>query len=230
MTLMGRLTSDYSESKKCPDCGEVKPLVEFTLSRKNRDGRGTYCRLCFNERSRRHRERRAELEGREIRRRVAAPAGFKYCARCEQIKALEAFGRNRATRDGLTTYCRGCHNKVGREAKIRLYGGTREYHLRSRYGITGADFDAMVDAQGGKCAVCDHKPEHVDHDHKSGRVRGVLCFNCNQALGNVRDDVRVLDGLIRYLGNHRLSLLRLMPAESPVEDVVFEVACRHLSA
>jgi hypothetical protein len=82
---------------------------------------------------------------------------------------------------------------------MRLYGSTREYHLQQRYGITGAEVDAMIEAQGGTCAVCPGKPEHVDHDHKTGVVRGVLCFNCNQALGNVRDDPRVLRRLIDYL-------------------------------
>jgi Recombination endonuclease VII len=51
----------------------------------------------------------------------------------------------------------------------------------------------MLAAQGGVCAVCEKPdPEHFDHDHETGVVRGMLCFNCNQALGNARDDVEVL--------------------------------------
>jgi hypothetical protein len=61
----------------------------------------------------------------------------------------------------------------------------------------------MVAAQGGTCAVCPGASEHVDHDHATGRVRGVLCFLCNQAFGNTRDDVVVLHGLITYLERHR---------------------------
>ena len=60
----------------------------------------------------------------------------------------------------------------------------------------------MIEAQGGTCATCDAKPEHVDHDHRTGKVRGVLCFNCNQALGNVRDDPTTLQELTRYLRQH----------------------------
>jgi hypothetical protein len=154
---------------------------------------------------------------------------MKYCSRCESVLPLTKFGRNRSARDGLTTYCRPCHNAAGKEALQRA-GGSREYHLRRRYGITGADFDAMVEAQGGTCAVCDGKPEHVDHDHKSGLVRGVLCFNCNQALGNVRDDIVVLRGLIAYLDRHTRSLLRRPVGDSLLEDVVFEYLDRHRSA
>jgi hypothetical protein len=89
----------------------------------------------------------------------------------------------------------------------------------------------MVEAQCGTCAVCDAKPEHVDHDHKTGEVRGVLCFNCNQALGNVRDDPVVLQGLIDYLRRHRRKALSIVVDEySPADDVVFEYLGSHRSA
>jgi hypothetical protein len=113
---------------------------------------------------------------------------------------------------------------------MRLYGSTREYHLRRRYGITGADFDAMVEVQGGTCAVCDQKPEHVDHDHKTGKVRGILCFNCNQALGNVRDDPAVLQELINYLRRHRAQLIGPVDEYAPPEHVIFEVVYPHRAA
>jgi hypothetical protein len=58
----------------------------------------------------------------------------------------------------------------------------------------------MLAAQDGLCAGCGKPdPEHVDHDHATGAVRGMLCFNCNQALGNVRDSAHVLDQLRDYL-------------------------------
>jgi Recombination endonuclease VII len=224
------LTPDFSASKRCPDCGEIKSLSAFTLSKKNRDGRGTYCRPCFNKRSRAHREKVATSEGRTIRRRREVPAGQKYCPRCESVQPEGCFGKNRASRDGLTAYCRPCHNAVTRRNVERLHGNTRDYHLRRRYGITSADVDAMVEGQGGTCAVCDGKPEHVDHDHATGKVRGILCFNCNQALGNARDDVVVLQGLIDYLHRHRRSRLGLVHEASAIEGLFFEVVTRHRSA
>ena len=135
---------------------------------------------------------------------------MRYCPACEATKALDDFPRNRATRDGFATYCKPCHNARSRETRVRLYGGGREYHLRRRYGLTSADVEAMIEAQGGTCATCAAKPEHVDHDHATGKVRGVLCFNCNQALGNVRDDEMTLHRLARYLRRH-----------APVVDVRF---------
>lgn len=215
--------------KRCRDCGESKNLDDFTISKKNRDGHGTYCRACFNKRDRDYRERRAAAQGREVRRRREVPPDMKFCSRCDTIQPIESFGKNRSTQDGRTTYCKPCHNLAGRESRDRA-GGAREYHPRRRYGITGADFDAMVEAQGGTCAVCDGKPEHVDHDHKTGRVRGILCFNCNQALGNVRDDLTVLQGLMDYLRRHRLSLIGPVDEYSAAEAVIFECLARHRSA
>jgi hypothetical protein len=203
--------------KRCRDCGLEKPTLEFAPDRRRRDGLTSYCRECFAVRYRQHRERKAAKEGRSITTRRVAPQGKKWCPACEAFKSLDEFGRNKSSRDGLTAYCKPCHNRIGREAKQRLYGSTREYHLRRRYGITSADVDAMIEAQGGTCAVCPGKPEHVDHDHETGKVRGVLCFNCNQALGNVRDDPDVLHGLIAYLAKHGRK------AASPPRPVVVEM-------
>jgi hypothetical protein len=58
----------------------------------------------------------------------------------------------------------------------------------------------MIDRQGGYCIICFDKPaEHVDHDHKTGKVRGVLCFNCNGGLGQFGDNIGKLESAIEYL-------------------------------
>jgi hypothetical protein len=130
----------------------------------------------------------------------ATSPDVKWCPACQREKPRSEFGNNRATSDGRTAYCKPCHNAKGKETYTRLYGSTREYHLRRRYGIGVAEFDAMVEAQGGLCALCrDRKPEHVDHDHLTKKIRGVLCSCCNQGLGNFRDSVAALKAAIDYL-------------------------------
>ena len=81
----------------------------------------------------------------------------------------------------------------------------------ARYGVTIADVQALFEAQYGLCAVCGNpetciskrtgKPKmlHVDHDHETGKVRGLLCQDCNMALGHMREDVKRIEALLAYV-------------------------------
>ncbi len=85
-------------------------------------------------------------------------------------------------------------------------GGERTYHLRRRYGITADDADAMLEQQGGLCAICESAPaKHVDHDHATGTVRALLCFNCNGGLGQFKDEPDVLRAAAAYVEFHALA-------------------------
>jgi hypothetical protein len=123
---------------------------------------------------------------------------MKRCADCKQYKSYEEFPRNKNTKDGYHCYCKACNNARNYESRERLHGGSRHYHLKRRYGI-GAD-DEFVRQQGGVCAICGRAdPEHVDHDHETGDVRGILCFNCNGGLGQFRDSIDALVAAAAYL-------------------------------
>jgi len=83
------------------------------------------------------------------------------------------------------------------------YGRTRDRRagrLRQLYGLTREAFDAMVDAQGGRCRICGRNADLVvDHEHGSMLVRGLLCGTCNSALGLFGDDPVVIEAAARYL-------------------------------
>ncbi|WP_244876855.1 endonuclease VII domain-containing protein [Winogradskya consettensis] len=179
----------------------MKPLDQFCHSSKRPGGRGSYCKDCFNLRSKASYAKRVlKSKGREVRPAREVPDGHRYCADCDSIKLLADFPRNRADITGYATYCKPCHNARGKESKQRLHGGSREYHLRRRYGIGQAEFDELLAEQGGVCAICGvEDPQHLDHDHRTGWVRGILCFNCNGGLGQFRDDPVFLAGAIAYL-------------------------------
>lgn len=102
-------------------------------------------------------------------------------------------------------------NKEARAEARRAYHEANptlqtEWALRRRYGISLADFNALLEGQGGRCAICRTSTPPVrgwtvDHCHDSGRVRGVLCFNCNVAIGHLKDDPAVAEAAAQYLSD-----------------------------
>jgi Recombination endonuclease VII len=150
-----------------------------------------------------YRNRRA-AQGKAVRQPRELPAGFRVCPDCNTIKMLQDFPSNKKSTSGVGTYCKPCHNARSMETRQRLYGGGRHFHLKRRYGMGAEDVAALIEAQGGRCAICLAAPAvHVDHDHDhdhvTGRVRGVLCFNCNGGLGQFRDRTDVMRKAIDYL-------------------------------
>lgn len=74
--------------------------------------------------------------------------------------------------------------------------------IEQRYGINEATYNAMLEQQGFRCKCCDYQPGRklcIDHDHSTGKVRGLLCNDCNRALGFAKDDPKILHNLSLYL-------------------------------
>lgn len=81
----------------------------------------------------------------------------------------------------------------------------RSTKLRYRYGITLEEYNALLKAQSGLCAICTEElsgRKHLDHDHVSGRVRGILCQHCNRGLGGFRDKPEHLKQAALYIERH----------------------------
>lgn len=132
---------------------------------------------------------------------------MKKCAKCGMSKPEDQFPRNKNYADGRHCNCKTCHNAQVRESRRRLHGGSRHYHLKRRYGIGAADVAAMIEEQGGLCPICRKRPAvHVDHDHESNAVRGILCEMCNGGLGQFKDDVDRIRSAISYLERHATAL------------------------
>lgn len=192
--------------KRCRDCGEMKQVAEFWRRKKSPDGLALYCKACFSLRNARaYRDRQAQVgkRARPYRRYSAVPEGMKYCSGCAMVKPVAEFGSNRANKSGRADYCRPCHNAIMAEGKRRLHGSQRSYLLKLRYGITEEQVEERLARQGGICLIClSAKAVHVDHDHRTGVIRGLLCFSCNGALGQFADDPRRMRMAAAYLERH----------------------------
>ena len=127
----------------------------------------------------------------------------KRCATCQEDKSRTSFSPDGRKGDGLQGSCRQCRATTERSKRGKRDLRERQgHHFKARYGITVDDYDRLLGEQGGKCAVCGDTPEHrlhVDHDHDTGRVRGLLCTWCNKGLGAFRDNPDKLLGAAAYL-------------------------------
>jgi hypothetical protein len=87
---------------------------------------------------------------------------------------------------------------------------SRRAHLKRMFGITLEEYNTMLEEQNGVCGIC-KKPESygrasflsVDHCHNSETIRGLLCNNCNRAIGLLKDDIEVLENAVKYLKKHK---------------------------
>lgn len=166
------------EEKRCPKCSRTLSLSSFAADRNRADGLQAHCRKCVAEYGAAHYRRRQEARGKSVREKVDVPPGHKWCRTCGEIKPHSEWHRNATASDGLSTRCKACRAERGRAD-----------HLKRQYGMTEAEREALIEQQKGLCVICLEAPAvHVDHCHETGRVRGVLCFNCNSGIGKLGDD------------------------------------------
>ena len=129
----------------------------------------------------------------------------KVCSKCKQEKPYEEFYKQSKNKDGLKYRCSVCDREDSRIRGIRDPSVRRSRHLKSNYNITIKDFNKMLEEQEYCCAICGTKDPggngrfHVDHNHCTGKVRGLLCHHCNTSLGGFKDSIPNLQKAIEYL-------------------------------
>jgi hypothetical protein len=172
---------------RCPQCGETKPLDAFAPALVRR-GYGE-CRVCKNARNREYESRNRD--------KVAI-----------RVRAWNERNRDKVRARGLASYYRHHDERKAQarasyerpEAKLAKHSA----HVARRFGLSGIEYDAMLCTQGGGCAICRRPPKGsrrlaVDHDHETGRIRGLLCTLCNTALGRLGDTAASIESVLSYV-------------------------------
>lgn len=131
----------------------------------------------------------------------------KRCPSCKETKSKDLFYKSKTSTDGCQSYCKVCANfratSYARENKDKI--PTTGYSLKRRYGITSEDYSRMLEEQNYKCAICfidkcqSGRNFAVDHNHDTGKIRGLLCSACNMGLGNFKDSPELIKKAINYL-------------------------------
>jgi hypothetical protein len=97
------------------------------------------------------------------------------------------------------------------------------WSLKNYYGLSVSDYDAILQKQGGVCAICGNTEPRgrlvVDHNHGDGKVRGLLCHVCNRALGGFKDSRNLLLKAVKYLDHHEGSVVAPVMDMSAVSEV-----------
>lgn len=131
------------------------------------------------------------------------------CPKCRDTKEKKEFGKDSTIAKGISAWCKLC-KKVWR-AKWRKENPEKakamdfKNDLKKNYNITPEVYYKMIEDQNNSCACCGQSAEifkrglHVDHDHTTGRVRGLLCTECNPGLGYFQDSIERLEMAIKYL-------------------------------
>jgi hypothetical protein len=182
--------------KRCTKCGEIKSADSFTKTKATKDKLHSNCKLCRGVAKKLSRtlnlpkQLAKEAEYRERRREFLRTYHKDWCrANPEANKSHKQQWLER--------------NKEYKKLHYKTKG--REIYLEKTYGITEKDYQDMLLNQGGLCAICGTSPEnrnrslHVDHCHDSDQIRGLLCPDCNMAIGLLKDDKHILRNAIHYL-------------------------------
>lgn len=183
----------------CPDCGSLRTRAKGF--RRNGDvfERRHHCRDC----GRVYRtQSNVILRGKQVCRIRARELSEKEYTKCHRVLPIASFGKRNGDRDLYTSACKECANHTR-----RTNYGTRS--IQSQYGLTVEQYRELLDRQDGKCAICRNHdagkrfgrslPFCVDHCHKTGVIRGLLCHRCNLGIGNFDDDIDRLTAAVEYI-------------------------------
>ena len=131
----------------------------------------------------------------------------KTCSKCHQDKSLEDFTRQKRGRYGRMAQCKHCVTEYQREYNKTDAGkkSASNRKIRYRFGVSDEEWTKMFNEQNGCCKICGrHHTEFdrqlsVDHCHKTGKIRGLLCGSCNRAIGLLGDSKELLIKAANYL-------------------------------
>lgn len=132
---------------------------------------------------------------------------MKICNKCKKEKTIDQFFKDSQRIDGRSYSCKECSRSKyasrGKEYRKRNPNQRKNSQLKYEFGITLDEYNQMAEAQKGLCAICNQESVKrnldVDHDHSTGKIRGLLCGNCNKGIGLFKDSQDLLNKAVNYI-------------------------------
>ena len=136
---------------------------------------------------------------------------MEQCSKCRLQKPRDHFYKRNDRPIGITSACKECTK--ARVKKSWVPRQQSSYKLMAQYGLTIEDYETLLHKQKGVCAICKKeesaksnkgyiKSLAVDHCHSTGKVRGLLCQDCNLGIGKLKDNVDLVESALNYLKEH----------------------------
>jgi hypothetical protein len=130
--------------------------------------------------------------------------GAKFCLKCRvegPLCSIHNIRKKKVASKNGSWYCTSCDNEHQKARYAANQPSIREKRNAARYGLTVEQYRELLAKTDGKCSVCGdkHSGMHVDHSHRTGKVRGLLCKHCNLAIGHAKDSPARLRALAKYL-------------------------------
>jgi hypothetical protein len=177
------------DTKQCSKCKETKPLTSdhFYKQKNSPSGFGGYCKPCSKVVNKNWRD----TKGKTVFDKLEHSKTHRVCRDCLIAYPNKDMGYRHKKGWRWRSYCSSCGS-----------ARTREYNLKRIYGISSDDYESMLEAQNGVCWICQKSEDvklSVDHDHDTGKVRGLLCNRCNRGIGNFDDEPELLQRAVYYL-------------------------------
>jgi len=171
----------------CAGCGVSVEKPNSEIKRNLRLGRSLFCSKSCAVKTRFAEHRKTY---------VIPPE--KKCPHCHNTKPLMEFSPSATALSGRQSYCKTCNaTRIKTKGQQSKFKAMRKERM---YGITPEMEAALFIKQGGVCAICKSPPPlTVDHCHKTGRIRGLLCGSCNRGIGLLKDNIDILLQAARYL-------------------------------
>lgn len=139
----------------------------------------------------------------------------KICSKCNARKVIGQFNKDNSRKSLLASWCKQCRKWYRATNRKQISIIFRKYNLK-RYNITIEEYNILLKQQYYNCAICKKHSSNfkrnlgIDHNHKTGEIRGLLCNNCNRLLGNAKDSAKILKNAIEYInkGKEILNAIR----------------------
>lgn len=189
------------ELKFCKACEKSKSILEFHKKQEYPDKRYPRCKQCVKDKI-------------YLPDKTCIIDNKKECSKCGEIKDIFCFDKRINRKSGVQSACRKCRASYPKNACPKRI---REYDLLKTYGISTKDFEELLLSQNNCCAICNINQDElknnkkkflcVDHCHTTGKIRGLLCDNCNRGIGLLGDDLDTLESAVAYLARYNKTSL-----------------------